>query len=120
MAKLNAKQERFAVALMTTSTITEAFNMANITNATAYKYLKDPDFNAYYMQLRREAMQQATNKLQQSAVLAVRTLENVMKDVENSTSSARVQAARTVLENAYRGLEIDDMQLRIEQLYRLN
>ena len=120
MAKLNAKQERFAVALMTTSTITEAFNMANITNATAYKYLKDPDFSAYYMQLRREAMQQATNKLQQSAVLAVRTLENVMKDVENSTSSARVQAARTVLENAYRGLEIDDMQLRIEQLYRLN
>ena len=56
MAKLNAKQERFAVALMTTSTITEAFNMANITNATAYKYLKDPDFSAYYMQLRREAM----------------------------------------------------------------
>ena len=39
-----------------------------------------------------------------------------MKDVENSTSSARVQAARTVLENAYRGLEIDDMQQRIEQL----
>ena len=116
MAKLNAKQERFAVALMTTSTITEAFNIANITNATAYKYLKDPDFSAYYMQLRREAMQQATNKLQQSAVLAVRTLENVMKDVENSTSSARVQAARTVLENAYRGLEIDDMQQRIEQL----
>ena len=116
MVKINAKQERFAVALMSTSTITEAYTMAKITNATAYKYLNDPDFNAYYMKLRREAMQQATNKLQQSAILAVETLENVMLDAENSTPSARVQAARTVLENAYRGLEIDDIQQRIEQL----
>lgn len=116
MVKINAKQERFAVALMSTSTITEAYTMAKITNSTAHKYLNDPGFKEYYMQLRREAMQQATNKLQQSAILAVETLENVMTDIENSTSSARVQAARAVLENAYRGLEVDDIQQRIEQL----
>ena len=89
--------------------------MAKITNSTAHKYLNDPGFNEYYMQLRREAMQQATNKLQQSAIRAVETLENVMADIENATSSARVQAARAVLENAYRGLEVDDSQQRIEQ-----
>lgn len=116
MVKVNPKQERFAVALMSTSTIIEAYTMAKITNSTAHKYLNDPDFSAYYMQLRREAMAQATNKLQQSAILAIETLKNVMEDAENSTSSARVQAARVVLENAYRGLEIDDIQHRIEQL----
>lgn len=116
MVKMNPKQERFAIALMSTNTIKDAYTMAKITNSTAHKYLNDPDFSAYYMQLRREAMAQATNKLQQSAILAIETLKNVMEDAENSTSSARVQAARTVLENAYRGLEIDDIQHRIEQL----
>lgn len=44
MVKVNPKQERFAVALMSTSTITEAYTMAKITNSTAHKYLNDPDF----------------------------------------------------------------------------
>lgn len=39
-----------------------------------------------------------------------------MSDIDNSTPSARVQAARAVLENAYRSLELDDLQQRIEQL----
>ena len=61
-------------------------------------------------------MGQVTSKLQQSALIAVDTLNQVMVDVENSTPSARVQASRVVLENAYRGLELEDLQQRIEQL----
>ena len=116
MTKLAAKQEKFMIALMNTHTIVEACEQAGITNVTGHKYLNDSEFKAEYLKLRRETMQQATNKLQQAAVIAVETLENVMLDAENSTPSARVQAARTVLENAYRGLEIDDIQQRIEQL----
>ena len=116
MTKLVAKQEKFMIALMATNTILDACKQAGIANHTGYKYLNDPEFKVEYLKLRRETMQQATNKLQQAAVIAVETLENVMLDAENSTPSARVQAARTVLENAYRGLEIDDIQQRIEQL----
>jgi len=43
-------------------------------------------------------------------------LLDVMTDVENSTPSARVQASRVVLENAYRGIELEDLQERIEKL----
>lgn len=116
MAKLTAKQEKFIIALMQTSTIVDACKQAGITGNTGHKYLNDPGFNREYLKVRRGTMQQATNKLQQSAMIAVETLENVMTDVENSTPSARVQAARAVLENAYRSLELDDMQQRIEQL----
>lgn len=116
MAKLTAKQEKFIVALMQTNTVVDACKQSGITSNTGHKYLNDPIFKQEYLSVRRETMQQATNKLQQSAVLAVETLENVMIDAENSTPSARVQAARAVLENAYRSLELDDMQQRIEQL----
>lgn len=116
MIKLNAKQEKFMIALMNTNTIVDACKEAGITTNTGHKYLNNPEFKQEYLRLRRETMQQATNKLQQSAVLAVETLENVMTDIENSTPSARVQAARAVLENAYKSLEIDDLQQRIEQL----
>jgi len=61
-------------------------------------------------------MHQVTSKLQQSALTAVMTLLDVMTDVENSTPSARVQASRVVLENAYRGIELEDLQERIEKL----
>lgn len=116
MAKLTAKQEKFMVALMNTNTIIDACREAKITNNTGHKYLNDPEFKQAYLKLRRETMQQATNKLQQSAVLAVETLESIMTDKDNSTPSARVQAARAVLENAYKSIEIDDLQQRIEQL----
>lgn len=116
MVKLTAKQEKFLLALMNTNTIVEACREAEITNNTGHKYLNNPEFREEYLRIRRETMQQATNKLQQSAILAVETLENVMSDADNSTPSARVQAARAVLENAYKSLEIDDLQQRIEQL----
>ena len=64
-------------------------------------------------------MGQVTSKLQQSALIAVETLNQVMVDVENSTPSARVQASRVVLENAYRGLELEDLQERIEKLEKV-
>lgn len=116
MAKLTARQEKFMIALMNTNTIIEACKEANITNNTGHKYLNNTEFKQAYMKLRRETMQQATNKLQQSAVMAVETLENVMSDIDNSTPSARVQAARAVLDNAYKSLEIDDIQQRLDVL----
>lgn len=61
-------------------------------------------------------MQQVTGKLQQASDDAVKVLEDVMHDKENSTPSARVQSAKTVLEMAYRSIDIDDIQERIEEL----
>lgn len=116
MANLNVKQENFIMALMSTSTTEEAYRKAGISPTTAYKYLNDAFFKEEYRRIRRETMQQVTSKLQQSSLIAVQTLLDVMMDIENSTPSARVQAARITLENAYRGIELEDLQARIEKL----
>jgi hypothetical protein len=116
LAKINPKQEKFIMALMATNTTEEAYKQVGIGQSTAYKYMADPSFKEEYLRMRRETMQQVTSKLQQSALIAVETLNNVMADSENSTASARVQASKIILENAYRGLEMDDLLGKLEQL----
>ena len=116
MAELTARQEKFIISLMSKMTTAEAIEDAGINKSTAYKYLHDPDFSNEYRRIRRETMQQITSKLQNASSIAVETLLDVMTDKELSTSSSRVQASRTVLENAYKGIEMDDLQQRIEQL----
>ncbi len=41
-----------------------------------------------------------------------------MADDPEKSPYARVQAAKTILEMAYRGMELEDLQTRIEKLER--
>lgn len=115
MAELNIRQERFLRALIEAPTIEKACEQAEITRQTGYKYLKDESFLFEYRKLRREAMQQVTARLQNVSIEAVDVLRRVMNDDEASPS-ARVQSARAVLENAYKGIELDDIAERLEQV----
>lgn len=113
---LNQRQEKFLRALFETDTIEKACDVAGINKNTGFKYLKDETFINEYRAIRRELMQQVTGRLQKASDEAVQVLEEVMKDKQNSTPSVRVQSAKTILDVAYRSLEIDDMQERIEKL----
>ena len=113
---LNQRQEKFLRALFETDTIEKACDVARINKNTGFKYLKDETFINEYRAIRRELMQQVTGRLQKASDEAVQVLEEVMKDKQNSTPSVRVQSAKTILDVAYRSLEIDDMQERIEKL----
>ncbi|MGX6971308.1 phage replication protein [Vagococcus bubulae] len=113
---LNQRQEKFLRALFETDTIEKACDVAGINKNTGFKYLKDETFINEYRVIRRELMQQVTGRLQKASDEAVQVLEEVMKDRQNSTPSVRVQSAKTILDVAYRSLEIDDIQERIEKL----
>lgn len=113
---LNQRQERFLKALLETPSIEQACRQADIAKNTGYKYLRDEAFMKEYRGIRRELMQQVTGKLQQASEDAVKVLEEVMNDNVDSTPSARVQAAKNILDIAYRSIEIDDIQERVEQL----
>ncbi len=113
--ELNQRQERFLKAMLSTASIDEACKVAGINRNTGYKYLKDERFMRVYRKLRREAMQQVTARLQKVSEQAVQTLQEVMVDQE-STPSSRVQAAKNVLDVAYRSLDIDDTQARVEAI----
>ncbi|MDH6363266.1 hypothetical protein M2139_000314 [Enterococcus sp. PF1-24] len=113
--ELNIRQERFLKALLTESSIEKACVVAKINRTTGYKYLKDEKFLLEYRVLRREAMQQVTARLQKVSEEAVSVLHEIMLDQDN-TPSARVQAAKNILDISYRSLELDDIQERVEQL----
>lgn len=111
---LNQRQEKFLKALFETDTIEKACALAGINKNTGFKYMKDEAFIKEYRAIRRDMMQVVTSNLQQASDDAVKVLEDVMHDKENSTPSARVQSAKTVLEMAYRSIDIDDIQERVE------
>lgn len=107
--ELNIRQDRFLKALLEAPNIEKACKMAGINKTTGYKYLKDKKFLDEYRQLRRDAMQQVTARLQKASEEAVEVLREVMNDKAASPSS-KVQAAKNVLEIAYRSIDFDDLQ----------
>lgn len=113
--ELNIRQDRFLKALLEAPNIEKACEMAKINKTTGYKYLKDDKFMNEYRKLRREAMQQVTARLQKSSEEAVDVLKEIMND-KKATTSSRVQSAKNVLEIAYRSIELDDIQERIETI----
>lgn len=112
---LTAKQQKAIAALLSQSTIQKAANEAGVSDRSIFNWLNQPAFSDAYRQARSRMVSQAIAGLQQSMVGALSALQDVMNDPGNPPS-ARVSAARTVLELAFRGAEIEDLTERIKAL----
>ena len=66
---------------------------------------------------RRESFSQSIARLQHASNAAVGTLLRVMTDRE-ATPSSRVRAAEVVLQTAFRGMEMEDIEARVSELER--
>lgn len=113
--KWSRKKDQAIIALLTEPTITTAAEKAGITPRTLYKWLKLPEFRSAYMAAKREAVTVAIARLQQAATEAVEALRSIMNDPKKP-ASARVSAARAILEMAIKAIEIEDLEVRIEEL----
>jgi hypothetical protein len=110
--KLSRKQEALISALLTTPTLADAAHTAGIGEVTAWRWLKDATFQATYRDARRAVVQHAIAQVQRATGEAVETLRSVMQDAE-APASARVSAARVVLETAVKAVEVEDLEARI-------
>lgn len=117
-AKMNIKQEAAIAALMSSPSIEEAAKSVGIGKQTLWRWLQDEEFKKAFKQAKRDAVSQSIAQLQASTSKAVKTLTDVMDDAE-SPASSKIQAAKTVLEFAYKGIELEDLEERIEELERL-
>src|SRR5256885_2253272 len=113
--RLSRKQELAIAALLTCSAITDAAKQCGIGEVTLHRWLKEPTFQAAYRDARRAVVQQAITQVQQATGEAVETLRAVMQDPE-APASARVSAAKAVLETALKGVELEDLEARITAL----
>ena len=113
--KLTRKQEALISALLTAPSLAAAAQTAGIGEVTAWRWLKEPTFQTAYRDARRAVVQQAITQVQQATGEAVETLRGVMQDAE-APASARVSAAKAVLETAIKAVELEDLEARIVAL----
>ncbi|TEB08635.1 hypothetical protein Psch_02201 [Pelotomaculum schinkii] len=116
--KITRKMEAAIAALLTAPTIAEAAAAVGVHEQTLWRWLQQEEFQGRYREAKRQAVAQAVARLQQATTKAVDTLEEVMDD-DLATPSSRVTAAKTVLDAAFKGIELDDLAARVDELERL-
>jgi len=112
--KKSRKSEQFIAALLAHPSIEAAARSISISDATAWRWMQDPRFVDQYREARREAMRHTTARLQEAAREAVECLREVQRTGESE--SARVSAARTILEQALKAVDLEDVQERLDAL----
>jgi hypothetical protein len=113
--QLTPKQEKAISALLSEPTMKSAAQLVKVSEITLIRWLREDAFRDAYQEARREATKQAIARLQQASSEAVDTLRDVMSR-NLSRPSARVSAAKAVLEFSLKAIEIEDLQNRVEQL----
>ena len=113
MAKLNL--EAIAVNVLTCSTYADAAKASKISYTTLYRLRQKPEFQEAVRQVKNQMFSEAFQKSQGYSLAAVEALKQMM-DNPLSTDSARVAAARTLLEMGLQGSEQDMILDRIAEL----
>ena len=112
---LSPKQERALQALISHPTIKDAALAAGISETTLWRYMQDEAFSKRIREARREAVGHAVARLQQASSEAVAVLRELMMK-EEAPASARISAARTILDYAIRAAEMEELKARISEL----
>jgi hypothetical protein len=111
--KLSRKQEQGIRALLLQPTLVDAATAIGVDERTLRRWLReDAAFQIAYREARRAVVQHAIAQVQHATGEAVATLRQVMQDPE-APASARVSAAKAILETAVKGIEIEDLAARI-------
>lgn len=104
-------------ALLTSGTQAEAAKKAGVSDRLIRQYLAEEDFNAELTRRRREAVGDATRAMQIGLQAAVAALREIVE--ESDSASARIQAARALLEYGLRYGEFMDVLDYVERLERI-
>lgn len=113
--KLPAKQEAFLAALLSNSTIKAACEESKISETTAWRYLNEEKFKQRYREAQRRVVEHAIVRLRADAGDAAKALREIVDD-STAPTSARVTAARTILEITFKSVELYDVEGRMEAL----
>ncbi|HEY6340444.1 MAG TPA: hypothetical protein VIY49_03045 [Bryobacteraceae bacterium] len=112
--KRSRKQEQFIAELLSHPTVEAAAKAVGIGHVTSWRWLKDPAFAERYREATRGATRQAAALLQGAARQAVATLREIQS--KGASEAARVSAARTILEMAFKAADVEDIQQRLDTL----
>ena len=115
--KLGRKQETAIVALLSQRNVEEAARVAGVGARTLYRWMKEPDFDAAYLEAKRAAFSQAIARLHQMSSAAVTTLGKAMLD-PGTPAGTKVRAAHSILDHTAKAIELEDLEARLTALER--
>ncbi len=115
--ELDAKQQKALTALLSHNTVPEAAKACRMSEATLYRFLRADDFKFHYRHARAEIVEHAITQLQRNCATASDTLRAVCED-KDAPASARVSAAKAILDGAVKGVELQDLTARLEEIER--
>jgi hypothetical protein len=113
--KMSRNKDKAVAALISHPSIPAAAKAVGVGASTLSRWLRDEKFNSAYRQARRQVVAQAMAKIQGAMASAVNTLGEVMGDI-NAPASARVAAARNILDLGIRAVEMEDFEERLNNL----
>jgi hypothetical protein len=111
--RLSRHQEVAIACLLTERSIRRAAAAARIDEKTIRGWLKEKDFAEAYREARRQVVEQAIARLQQSSGAAVLTLHRALK---GKREGDRIKAALGILAHAIKAVELQDVLQRLEAL----
>src|SRR5699024_9829175 len=112
---LTQKQQDFLNAMLTSRTVEEATEKADITRNTAYRYLNNDEWQKEYRQKRNELTDTLTSHLLQLGTQAIETLENNMTDPD-ATPATKNTTAKTILDYIYSNYDREQIVERLEEI----
>lgn len=113
--KSEAKHDAAISALLSTRTVRGAAKKCKLSEPTLYRLLQSPEFKTKYRAARRELVENTIAQLQQDGTDAVTALREIVKN-KKAPASVRVSAARVILEQGIKAVELVDLVERVERL----
>ena len=111
--ELSAIQEKLIALLLTEKTIDEACRKAGVNVTTYWRWMQDDNFLREYRKMRRGILENTVAKLQSVTHQAIETLE---RNLNCENPSVEIRCAQIILEQSMKGLEMLDIENRLEYL----
>jgi len=112
---MTPKQRRFVSAMLTSRTVAQAADLAQISRKTGERWLSDANVKAALTEAQSVALGGVTRQLVDAMSGAIGTLEAIHTDTA-APATARVSAARAILDSGLKYAELVDLAQRVTEL----
>jgi hypothetical protein len=112
---LNPKQEKALASLLALGEVKAAAKASGVGETTLWRWLKDETFAAAYRDGRRRLVEACASRLTTDSAKASKMLLDIAEDT-SAPASARVSAARAIIENSIKAIETLDLEPRLKEL----
>jgi len=115
LPNLSTKQNAFILELAVNGNVKKACQVAGISEKTGHNWLKDENFTSALNNVRESLVSRSLNSLMMSLDKAVNAVIRILED-ERTSTTAKLSAARLIIENSLKFREQQTLLQRVEEL----